>query len=874
MAERPLLQLPRPERKPLVSRGFPVHDSVHPPGIESQIRRLDSKFGQISEIVSNPDLISEFQSDPAAIVPERALVFEVATSEQDLQRALERVPGLNFLGEDEDEIDEDEYFFTVNSNGERMEKPVPRRIFFTLPNVAALKKIEELWKIYKSEKRLTNPFSLWNKVFEHLFDVRSWGPQDRLSNAAKEQWENQLKNAPDQPIRLQAEFWYREDPAAREQAYYNLQKAVSRTETGGKIIRRFTMPEIRYNSALIEISPKSVQEIINEQDSGLSMLDDVMTLTTETTVRAPHDHDEENVGSIEPDDSSRYLGPPIAALIDGVPMAEHDWLKNRLILDDPDNFSDRYGAASEQQHGTSMASIILHGDLNNPTPQVRSPRRLYVRPITQPYPSIDGTEERTPVDESAIDLVRRAFSRMFGEDNPEGPAAPTVRIVNISLGDATRPFESVMSPWARLIDYLAWRYKVLIIVSAGNRLNSMQIASVENRIDLENMDENVRENVVIESILRHKMYRRLLAPSEGLNCLTVGASHSDMLDSRNVGMWIVDPYETSTLPNLSSAQGLGYRRSVKPEILMPGGREHIMVSPNDSPVRVTPFSKHSRLCGIGSAAPGNAGSQSEVKNFSGTSVATALATHGALHIYAALEDLQFRQQSSMPMEDYVDVLLKALLVHSARWDGDTSEKIKNISRSLGSRSWIHQRDDISRLLGFGLADIERVIDCTRERATLIGWNSINEKETNEFRIPIPTELENLRGFRSVTATAAWTTPLNTRKRAYRAAKLVIEAGSDRELSLGVRNSGHQPSHYVFGAGTVFHRRWEGGKAAPFVDGGDIVLNVSCTSPTKDLDESVRYGIAVSLEVGEDVDVPVYESVRQQVHQRVTNQIPG
>ena len=874
MAERPLLELPRPERRPLVRRGFPAHDSVHPPGIASQIRRLDSKFGQISEIVSNPDLIGELQSDPAAIVPERALVFEVATSSQDLQRALERVPGLDFLGEDEDEIDEDEYFFTVNGKGDRMEKPVPRRIFFTLPNVAALKKIEELWRIYKSGDKLTNPFSLWNKVFEHLSDVRPWGPQDRLSNAAKEQWESQLQSFPDKPIRLQAEFWYREDGEAREQAYRNLEEAVSRPESGGKIIKRFTMPEIRYDSALVEISPKSVQEIIDKQDSSLSMLDEVMTLTTEATVRAPHDHDEENVESIEPDDSSKYQESPIAALIDGVPMAEHNWLKDRLIVDDPDNFSDRYGSASEQQHGTSMASIILHGDLNNPTPQIKSPRRLYVRPITQPYPSIDGTEERTPVDESAIDLVRRAFARMFGDDNPEGPAAPTVRIVNISLGDATRPFESVMSPWARLIDYLAWRYKVLIVVSAGNRLNSMQIASVQERSDLENMDEADRENAVIESVLRNKMYRRLLAPSEGLNCLTIGAAHSDMLEGRTVGMWIVDPYESSTLPNLSSAQGLGYRRSVKPEILMPGGREHIMVSPSDSPVLVTPFSKHSRLCGIGSAAPGDTGNQSTVRNFSGTSVATALATHGALHIHAALEDLQFKQQSGMPMEDYIDVLLKALLVHSARWDSDTSEKIKNISRNLGSRSWIHQRDDVSRLLGFGFADIDRVIDCARERATLIGWNSINEKETNEFRIPIPAELENLRGFRAVTATTAWVTPLNTRKRAYRAARLEVEAGGDRELSLGVHNSGHQPSHYLFGAGTVFHRRWEGGKAAPFVDGGDIVLNVSCTSPTKDLDESVRYGIAVSLEVGEDVNVPVYESVRQQVHQRIADQIPG
>ena len=62
----------------------------------------------------------------------------------------------------------------------------------------------------------------------------------------------------------------------------------------------------------------------------------------------------------------------------------------------------------------------------------------------------------------------RIFRELF-EDGPSGPAAaPSVAIVNISVGDPAVPFETVLSSWARMLDWLSHEYGVLVVISAGN----------------------------------------------------------------------------------------------------------------------------------------------------------------------------------------------------------------------------------------------------------------------------------------------------------------------------------------------------------------------------------------------------------------------
>jgi hypothetical protein len=74
---------------------------------------------------------------------------------------------------------------------------------------------------------------------------------------------------------------------------------------------------------------------------------------------------------------------PVVALLDGVPLSNHEALRGRLIIDDPDEFDSLYRSPQEHMHGTAMASLILHGDLNNPE-EGSLFRPLYVRPVMAP----------------------------------------------------------------------------------------------------------------------------------------------------------------------------------------------------------------------------------------------------------------------------------------------------------------------------------------------------------------------------------------------------------------------------------------------------------------------------------------------------------
>jgi hypothetical protein len=164
---------------------------------------------------------------------------------------------------------------------------------------------------------------------------------------------------------------------------------------------------------------------------------------------------------------------------------------------------------------------------------------------------------------------------MLAGEAGEAPAAPTVRIVNLSLGDVKRRFAGVMSPWAKLIDYIAWRYKTLVLISAGNIYDSVPLPDVDNWGAFEGSAPADRQATVLRSVLGNRATRRLLSPSEAVNALTIGACYSDRAPVNGTASLAVGPYESNFLPNLSSAMGLGFRRGIKPELLFSGGREHV-----------------------------------------------------------------------------------------------------------------------------------------------------------------------------------------------------------------------------------------------------------------------------------------------------------
>jgi hypothetical protein len=871
MAERPLLALPRPTKLE-AGPGKRSVESVPRISAGRQIERLGPKFDRLKQVLPDPARLADLRDDPSAIVPERALVFEVTGTLTDFYRALGSIPGLELLGEEDGERAADEDFAIVEKGKRKTAKAVPLRLYFTIPDTEALRELVRLWEMFKAGQPLDFGKRQWKNVFEHLADVRPWGPKDRLTEETISNWRERLNEARDQPIRFEVEFWYRNQEARRrggERAF-----AAEMERLGGRSLDWPEVAPIRYQAALVEAPAAAVEQLITHPEVGLAKIDEIMFLRPQSVVGERSSDLESELETLPARPAPAEPGRVVAALFDGLPLAGHTSLAGRLEIDDPDDYASMYGLAAQQRHGTAMASLILHGDLNDTHPPIK--HRLYVRPVMFPQKlGFREPEEFFPADRLGVDVMWEAFRRMMeGEEaippNTTGvPAsAPTVRIVNLSVGDPTRRFAGVMSPWARLIDYLAWKYNLLVLVSAGNVTDPVPLSELATWDAFVNAAADERQAQMLRGILAQRATRRLLSPSEAINSLTVGGCYDDNAEANGTPPMAIAPYTNNHLPNPSSALGLGFHRGIKPELLFPGGREQMRTRRNHAPIEVKPVGSPVRYFGIKAAAPGRPGETNFVNLHNGTSVATALAANSAIRILESIEDMPADPAYPVVDDHYHGVILKALLVHAARWNEETTELIRLLVDPNKSLHHEHVKDELTRLFGYGRPEIERVLDCTVQRATLIGWGTIRDKEIDQYRVPLPAGLEGIRGFRAVTVTIAWLTPVNLSHRMYRMAKLEGSPGGDKNFSLGVDNAQVQPSHNAVVRGTVFHRRWEGEKAVSFTDNGDLLVNVSCKAAAGEMDADIMYGVTISVEVGQDVAVPVYEEVKTRLRAAV------
>ena len=168
----------------------------------------------------------------------------------------------------------------------------------------------------------------------------------------------------------------------------------------------------------------------------------------------------------------------------------------------------------------------------------------------------------------------------------------------------------------------------------------------------------------------------------------------------------------------------------------------------------------------------------------------------------------------------------------------------------------------ARVLGYGRPIVEEAMSCTANRATLVGYGEVTADGTAAlFRVPLPGSLERVTEPRSVTLTLAWFSPVNIRHRAYRRAKLEIKP-DDFVSRVGVERGMAQPSDKSVPRGSLFHVHYEGDKAVAFVDDGHLRFLVFCREQGGALDQSIRYGLAVTVEAGENV--PVYQEIRQRL----------
>jgi hypothetical protein len=858
MPERPILILPQPEQiNP--PKGSGGSGKLKLPPQSRQIERFAPQFDRLQDVLTRGDGI-ELRNDPSTLAPDRMIVFEVAGSVQDFVRAIAKINGLEFMAELEGEFTSDHDFGVPDTrkgkDGQlRTDKNVPARLYLAIPDVAALRQLVSLWQRWRKNQNLEEGFAPFKHVFAQLHDLRPWGPQDRIPPETLDYLREQVGHSPGGSVRTEVELWFRKDQSRRQQVFTQLISQV--TAISGAVVHETIIPEIAYHGALIDIPQGEVETLLQGEHVHLALADEVMFLRPQSLLNKPIEISPLDKASQAP--VVNITDTPIVALFDGVPLQNHILLANRLQVNDPDELEQRSVVAA-RGHGTAMASLIIHGDLNRHEEPISRP--LYVRPIM--YSDQSNGVERSDGDRLLVDTIYRAVLEMKAG---EQPAAPDIFLVNLSIGDTRRPFSRFVSPLARLLDHLAYRYGILFLVSAGNVYNHLSIPSYRNWTEFERASPDERERAVLKGLHAAKHERTLLSPAEGLNVLTIGGLHCDAVDPRPSNMNAILPFESDTLPNVSSALGLGHRRSIKPEIFMPSGREHVRMQETGEILVVRPAGA-GHLYGLRAAAPDSSGRallNSEVLS-DGTSSATAIATRAAHQIFDLLADRTNNGPLSDVDPEFRAVIIKTLLVHSARWPDEKADMLVNICGPDDRRRHVEQRENISRFLGFGVPDISAVSECTLNRATLIGYGALNPKEGHNYRIPLPACLAGITDGRSLIVTLAWFSPIKSGDIRYRSVRLeAAPLGKPIEV-IGVERIRDQPSDVTVKRGSIFHERFYGNKAVPFVDGGDLCLRVWCKEDAGyDENEPIRYGLAITL-VAESM-IPIYDEIREIVATR-------
>ncbi|MCX5810397.1 MAG: S8 family peptidase [Proteobacteria bacterium] len=748
------------------------------------------------------------------------------------------------------------------------DKRMKGRLFLSFSNEQGMNELLALSKRWEKGEGLPLGKTKWRDVFNQIIRLRRWGIEETLIETGMiDRWHDLLDPIDSaKEIHCQIELFYRRNSAKRKLNETTIAALLS--IMGGQTLSSFIdMPDIAFHAIKAKLPADKVRQLLASLDSANTETDiqlfkfpGVMYFRPTGQSMAVSGDEVSEPGEF-PEGSPEL--PPVAAILDGAPNLLHEALKDRLLFEDPDKLEKEY-QPGEKRHGTAMASLVVHGELDGLcTPLTR---KVYHLPIMQPDPkarSFGLHVEHFPDEVFFEDRVERAVRRMFEGEGNVPAQAPGIKIINLSIGDSERPFIHTPSPWARLLDWLSWKYRVLFCVSAGNFSGNIDVGIPHSEFSA--LSDEQKITYVLKCIEQQLSERRLLSPAESLNALTVGAIHADESGTYTLGPRI-DLLPISGLFSPISRFGYGFRRSIKPEILFSGGRQLYMTPPIDSDQEYklpqTSFGRPGQKVAYDSPQQGQT---SEYVYQHGTSNATALATRGGARIYEVLAQLQEEYDEEIP-DNLTAVLIKTLLVHGAQHDDQAEGALESLKTQKNSRRF---KEVMARYIGYGAVNIERVLACTEQRGTIIGCGEIKENQVHEYRFPLPLGLSSSQEWRRMVVTLAWFSPINSAHRNLREAKLELQpAGKWDETELKL--SRQEADHNQVLRGTVQHEILEGeGQISAYREDGHILLRVTCKADaTEKLDDAIPYGLAVTLEVAEGIPIPIYQQIRARIKPQV------
>lgn len=853
MPERPLILFAQPSIADKEKKHSGVNQ-FHKPTYDRQLARISPKFAVLQSALEKGNV--RMTNSANAIDPEYTLVFETAGDPSGFFIAINtlknRYPNVEWIMELSNSCPNDEDFYIINKDGKRNDnKLLSTKIFCILTNQEALSQILSLWNNFKTNENFE--FDRGLTGFKHLFltlkDVHQWGIQERIEDTGLlEDWATELIDEDIIAVKTQIELFYRTSDGKRNYAEHKVCDLI--VSIGGKVISKSLIPEIHYHAILAEIPRKYAQSIIDREEVELILADEIMFMkgSGQTVTVGMLESDGDAIIESAP---TRIYNEPIVALFDGMPQENHPLLSNLLIVDDPDSLGTNY-PVDERIHGTSMASLILRGqDMNSIKKDVH---RIYIRPIMKSQRNFHGKiQEYIPNEFLLVDKIHECVRRLF--EHSAGKVAPTVRIINLSIGIVYREFYNLISPLARLIDWLSYKYRILFIVSAGNHSDDIELG-----MDFSNfakLADNQKNRFVYNYISKNIRYLRFLSPAESMNSLTVGSIFSDKNDEKL--LYNMTNVCSNGIPAIYGSYGRGINGAIKPDILYSGGRSFVRndVGKNN----IASWVNNIRKPGIQSAYPSLVRSNMGATGYTfGTSNSAALISNQATECYEILNNIFISETGEPIPYDYAAVIIKAMLAHGASWANLKNDCINYLG--LVGRS---VRNEIHKILGYGVADVNKVKECTKNQVTLIGYGDIKQNEAYVYSIPLPFNFHNCKYKRKLTVTLAYFSPIHPSSIRYREKQVWFTIDNGKNIA------GERIEYYdkAVQRGTLQHEIYEPENFTVWNEDNSLTIKVNCREDAlnKSNDTMIPYALFATFEMAPENNVDVYQTVVDKVRMK-------
>ena len=401
---------------------------------------------------------------------------------------------------------------------------------------------------------------------------------------------------------------------------------------------------------------------------------------------------------------------PAVCMLDTGVNRSHSLIEPALSPGDLYTLNEDWGVDDQDPsgHGTSMAGIILHGDLTAALGD-QSQRALLHRLESVKFLPPVGFD---PTEPQSYGVLTQAAVAIPEISAPERPRIYCMAVTNDDVSGATA------SGWSAAIDQAAVGSMVgdlsddpavsppkrLIIVSAGNVLAETDFTRWRSQDDYPIED-----------------------PAQAWNALTIGG-YTDLIDVRDAG------YETWTPMVAAGELSPHSRTSVTwPQGLSPFKPELVLEAGNRA---VNPSRSEALTVGsLSLLTTGNDVVGAPLVPFEATSAAAAQAARMAAQI--AAEHPEFWPET-----------IRALMVHSAEW---TAPMLAQLGATPGKKA----RYELVRRFGYGVPSLERANASALNHLALFAQTEIqpfklegNRKfnECHYYALPIPNdmleELEN------------------------------------------------------------------------------------------------------------------------------------